>query len=132
MTAHSDSLRIALGTLLAFMAFGAMGGGVYGLMGASGVPIEWLKGSPFRSYFIPSLFLFTGVGGICAVAALAMFSAHRLSRSYAYGAGVLLIAWIAVQVLVIGYVSWLQPAVTVYGLIILLLTRRLVDKVTGY
>lgn len=132
MTTHSDSLRIALGTLLAFMALCAMGGGAYGMMGASGVPIEWLKGSPFHSYFIPSLFLFAGVGGICAVAALAMFSAHRLSRSYAYGAGVLLIAWIAVQVLVIGYVSWLQPAVTVYGVIILLLARWLRNQATGH
>ena len=56
-------IRIILGTLLAIIALNALGGGFYGMMGAKEIPIEWLKGSPFKSYFIPALFLFVVVGG---------------------------------------------------------------------
>ena len=34
------------------------------MAGAENVPVEWLQGSPFHSYFIPGLFLFLTVGGI--------------------------------------------------------------------
>lgn len=124
MNAYPPTGRILLGALLAFMAVSAMGGGIYGLMGASGVPTEWLQGSPFRSYRVPSLFLFAGVGGICAAAAWMVFSAHHLGKRFAIGAGFLLMAWIAAQVLVIGFVSWLQPTVAVYGVLILILAWR--------
>ena len=33
-------IRVVLGTLLAFLALNAFGGGIYGLMGAEGVPVE--------------------------------------------------------------------------------------------
>ena len=35
----------------------AVGGGIYGLSGAPGVPVEWLEHTPFPSYVIPSLIL---------------------------------------------------------------------------
>ena len=50
-------IRLVLGGLLAFGALNAFGGGVYGLSGAEGVPLELLEGSPFKTYFVPSLIL---------------------------------------------------------------------------
>jgi hypothetical protein len=60
-------VRRSLGTLLAFMALNSIGGGIYGVAGAKGVPLEWLEGSPFRSYLLPSLILIFVVGGSCGV-----------------------------------------------------------------
>lgn len=116
-------LRGLLGALLAFMALCAFGGGIYGLTGAEGVPAEWLAGSPFRTYLVPSLFLFAMVGGSCAIAAWAVLASHRFGRIWALGAGALLIAWIAAQVFIIGYVSWLQPVVAAYGVVLIILSK---------
>lgn len=114
--------RYLLGGLLAFGALNAFAGGVYGLSGAEGVPLEWLEGSPFRSYFVPSLILFFIVGGSFLFAAIAVFSGSRIARFSALGAGTVVLVWIVVQVSVIGYVSWMQPTTAAGGLLIVLLS----------
>lgn len=116
---HSDVLRPILGGLLAFIGLGAVGGGVFGIIGAEGVPTEWLRGTPFRSYFIPSLILLFGVAGSSLAAAMLVFRAHRFARIGALGAGAILLTWMAVQLAIIGYVSWLQPTFVVFGLLVL-------------
>jgi hypothetical protein len=118
-------MRRILGILLAFLALNAFGGGLYGMLGARGVPAEWLAGSPFRSYFLPSLFLFVVVGGVCALAGWAVLRGRSSAGILARAAAVLLLAWIAAQVAIIGYVSWLQPAVALSGCVVLLLATRL-------
>ena len=108
-----SSVRRALGVLLAFGAVNAFAGGNYGLSGAKGVPVEWLDGSPFRSYFIPSLILLTVVGGSFATAAVAVFAGLRCARPAARAAAVIVTGWLAAQVAIIGYVSWMQPTTAV-------------------
>jgi len=49
--------------LLVFSALSTFASGCHGLAGAEGVPATWLAGSPFFDYFIPSVILFTVVGG---------------------------------------------------------------------
>jgi hypothetical protein len=114
-----------LGSLLAFIALNAFAGGVYGMAGAQGVPVAWLRGSPFRDYFLPGLFLFAVVGGVWLAAAILVFRRHRWNRAAAAVAGCLGLAWIAVQVSLIGFVSWLQPAVAAASLAVLALAARL-------
>ena len=63
-------IRYVLGALLVFVALNAFAGGFYGMSGAEGVPVEWLSGTPFSDYFIPSLILFVVVGGSSLVAAV--------------------------------------------------------------
>ena len=95
------------------------------MAGAEGVPREWLEGSPFEDYFLPSLVLFVVVGGSLLAAAIAVFARLRLDRRAAVAAGVIVLVWIAVETLIIGYVSWMQPATTFGALLILLLPWRL-------
>ena len=123
MVAETDRsmIRRLLGGLLAFGAVNAFAGGYYGLAGAEGVPTEWLEGSPFRDYHIPSLILFTVVGGALLFAATAVFGRLRIARRAALAAGVIVLGWITVQVAIIGYVSWMQPATATGGLLILVL-----------
>jgi len=119
------SIRTLLGALFAFGALNAFAGGYYGLSGADGVPREWLAGSPFSDYVVPSLVLFVVVGGALALAAIMVFRGHRLARAIACAAAAVLLAWIVVQVAIIGYVSWMQPATFAAGLLMLLLISLL-------
>jgi len=119
------SIRTLLGALFAFGALNAFAGGYYGLSGAEGVPREWLTGSPFSDYVAPSLVLFVVVGGALALAAIMVFRGHRLARAIACAAAAVLLAWIVVQVAIIGYVSWMQPATFAAGLLMLLLISLL-------
>jgi hypothetical protein len=118
---RSSGLRYALAGLLAFGALNAFAGGYYGLSGAPGVPVEWLEGSPFSDYTVPSLILFIVVGGSFLIAAVSVFARSRFARASALMAGATVLVWIGVQVAVIGYVSWMQPATAMGGLVILLL-----------
>ena len=106
-----------LAALLLIVAVNAFAGGYYGMTGALNVPIEWLEGSPFANYFIPGLILFVVVGGSCLTAAIAVLKHHRLARKAAIAAGTIMFIWIMVQVLVIGYVSWMQPAIAICGVV---------------
>jgi len=123
-------MRVALGMLLGFGAINAFGGAYYGLTGAKGVPREWLEGSPFSDYAIPSLVLGAVVGGSLLLAAVAVFGRWRKARLLATGAGAILLGWIAVQVAIIGYVSWMQPVTAACGVAILFGTR-LVERNRG-
>jgi hypothetical protein len=112
-------LHVAVGCLLSIVALNAIGGGFYGLAGAAGVPQQWLEGSPFSDYFVPSLVLLIVVGGTHLVAGIASFSASVKARSLALFAAGVLLAWITTQVYVIGHVSFLQPLMAVTALAVI-------------
>ena len=114
-------IRYLLAALLTFGAINAFAGGYYGLSGAKGVPLEWLAGSPFNDYFIPSLILFVVVGGVFSFAAIAVFMRSRLARVSAFVAGTVVLVWIGVQLAIIGYVSWMQPTTLLAGVFVLIL-----------
>ena len=89
--------------LLVFGALNAFAGGCYGLAGAEGVPATWLAGSPFSDYFIPSVILFTVVGGSFLAAGMLVFARSRFGRVSALAAGSIVMVWLATQVAIIGY-----------------------------
>ena len=121
----ANSIQYALGFLLLIVALNAFGGGYYGLSGAKNVPVEWLEGTPFSSYFIPSLFLFVGIGGLCLLAAISVFRRKRFARTLSIFCGVLILFWIMIQVLIIGPVSWLQPATAIAAVFILVFSWKM-------
>jgi hypothetical protein len=59
------------------------------------------------------------------MAAAAVLRGVPGAAEYAIAAGVVVLAWIAVQLAIIGYVSWLQPAVAAAGGSIVALAWRL-------
>jgi hypothetical protein len=109
------------------IAVNAVGGGVYGLTGAKDVPLEWLEGSPFDSYLIPSLVLLILVGGSMAVACALLVAGHRRAIEASIVAACILLGWLAVEITIIPF-SWLQPVFALLGLLLLALAvsqRRL-------
>ena len=121
--------RYTLGTLLSVVAINAFGGGYYGMAGAENVPTAWLENSPFDTYFIPGLILFSVVGGTCLWAAMAVFKRYQFARNAAFGCVLIIFGWLGVQVAIIGYVSWLQPAIAVMGVLIFILTCLLPNDI---
>ena len=123
MRGESDpvAIRYSLGSLLAFGALNAIGGGYYGLSGAAGVPTEWLEGSAFSDYFFPSLMLLVVVGASFVMAAIVVFSGMRIARVAALTAGLVVLGWLAAQLAIIGYVSWMQPTTAIAGVLVLVL-----------
>ena len=114
--------RAVLIVLETVVALNAFGGGIYGMSGAKGIPREWLDGTPFVDYFIPSLILFVVVGGSMAVAAVAgMVADRQWTVLLGLVAAVILLGWIVVQVATTGYTSFLQPLLFAVGLAILAL-----------
>jgi hypothetical protein len=108
-----------LGILLIFVAANAFAGGYYGLLGAKGIPIEWLRNSPFNNYFIPSVILIVIIGSSSLFAGIAVLMKFRTGDLIAYTAGGILMVWLAVELFIIGYVSWMQPATAIVGILIL-------------
>ena len=113
-------LSISVGVFQLLIGISAAGGG-YGLMvDPSGeslqIPQQWLEGSPFKDYFVPGLVLFlvNGLGNLAA--AIVTFRRRTLAGLLAILLGAFMIAWIVVQVAIIGYASWLQPTYFTVGL----------------
>lgn len=117
--------RILSGILLGIVSVNAIAGGYYAMSGAEGVPVSWLEGSPFSTYTVPGIILLAVVGGSATTATVAGFARLRFARLAAVGAWMILLIWIAVQVSIIGYVSWLQPAMALAGLAIVALALPL-------
>lgn len=114
--------------LHAVTAVNAIGGGIYGINGAEQVPASWLQGSPFTSYFIPALFLLLVIGGSCIISFVLLLKKKKKAPVFSFLTGIILAAWILIQVRWIGFVSFLQPLVFVIALLIVLLSYRMRDK----
>lgn len=125
---HTKIITNILGILLLLLAINAFGGGYYAMAGAEGVPMEWLQGSPFASYFVPGLFLFIVIGGWALFAAILVFMKNKFAPKAALISGVMVLLWLGVQFSIIGYVSWMQPTTTVAAVLILILAWQLRRK----
>jgi hypothetical protein len=113
--------RIMLVVLETLMGLAAVGGSV-GLIltNGLGMPVEWLKGSPFGSYTIPGLVLLV-VGSINLAGAAGVLPRHRWGAPVSAVAGLMWMEWFVVQVAVVSFVSWQQPDYFVIGVLIIAL-----------
>jgi hypothetical protein len=80
------------------------------------IPIEWLHGSPFDNYLIPGLFLFFALGAFPVFVAYGIWKYRTWSWLSSLLVGVMLIIWIVVEILVIGYQPT-PPLQLIYGLL---------------
>jgi len=124
--------------LLIFLSLGALGGGIMLVLDPSGKSMNWstsmLGNSIFPNFLVPGLFLFVVFG------VLPLFVAYALWRKPAWAwlewlnmldhkywawtvscvLGITLIAWIAIQMWVVGLIAWLQPFMAAIGLVLLI------------
>jgi len=118
-------LRVSLAVLEILIGVAALGGGVYALTGAAGLPRQYLQGSPFRSYLIPGLVLLVVVAGSMILGATLLLVEGPYARVASLEAGVILVAWTVIQISFIGYRHWLQALLGTLGLLIVVLSFML-------
>ena len=118
-------VRAALIVLEILIGAAAVAGGAYALLGAPGVPSEWLRGTLFKTYFLPGLLLLFVVGGSMAAGAAILLGGASLARVVSLEAGILLLAWMVAQLSMIGYRHWTQPLLVLLGLGVVVLSLAL-------
>ena len=114
-------LRRNLGSLQAFIGIGGVAGGIGLVSDPSGGNMGWsteiLAASPFGDFLVPGLVLLAinGIGSLFGT--FLTFSRRPFAAEVAVGLGGFLVAWIVIQVHLIGLVHWLQPLFFVLGLL---------------
>jgi hypothetical protein len=103
-----------------FLSIGALGGGLVLMIAPRGeimpLPLSALAGSPFDTYFVPGLILFSVLGFGPLIAARLAWLQHPLAPTAAFVVGAGLLIWVAVEVAIIGY-SNEPPLQAIYGIL---------------
>ena len=120
-----------LAIISGFVGVSAFGGGIFGMLGAKGIPLELLEGSIFSNYFFPSLILFFVVGGFSLLSMIMILKGKKNARRIANLTGIIILIWIVFQLQIIGYESWLQPLIAIAGISIIILSGNLSNSKQG-
>ena len=126
--------------LLVFIGIGALISGPMLFLAPDGhlmkLSVDMLKGTPFTNFLIPGLVLFLFVGVLPILVsygllrqpswrwaeAINVCKKYHWSWTAAWAAGVIMLIWIIVETSLLGYVSFLQPVITAWGIAIITLT----------
>ncbi|MGD0575816.1 MAG: hypothetical protein ABSB61_10695 [Anaerolineales bacterium] len=130
----------ALILLQFLLGLGALAGGGVLILGPDGhliqMPVSMLKGTPFRDFLVPGILLFVLVGIYPILAGYSLLARpdwrwpdrinpfHRAHWSWAgsLAAGVVLMVWIAAQVILLRAVAFLHVLYFAWGIAMILLT----------
>ncbi len=106
-----------------FLTAAAIFGGTQLVRDGFGMPLSWLRQTPFTSWTLPGIALLIGVAMPQLTVALLIATTRRVALAASYLAGFTLIAWIAVQMLVLQRYFFLQPVIAGFGVAEILLAR---------
>jgi hypothetical protein len=112
--------RILAGMLLLIGVAGVFGG-VSLMWDGFGMPPSWLHQTPFTSWVLPGIALLIGVAVPQFTALGLIVSGHRWALAGGYLAGLGLVLWIVVQMLVLQRYFIMQPAIAGAGAMEILL-----------
>ncbi|MEW6181867.1 MAG: hypothetical protein AB1500_01645 [Bacillota bacterium] len=128
-----------LSFLLLFLAVGGLAGGIALTADPSGgllkIPLSFLEDTPFKNYLLPGLFLLVVLGvyplmifyGMLArpewkwANALNLYKEQHWSNTHALYVGIILILWIDLQVMFVGYGHFIQTLYALLGVAITVL-----------
>lgn len=134
---RNSTINILL-ILLALLGLGAIfGGGVFIISPKGdlfGMPLSFLDGSPFNSYLVPGIILFTvlGIAPICIAVALVKKPEHKIAElfnlykdmywgwTYCIYIAFALIIWIQVEMTILSAVHWSHTLYMFFAILILL------------
>jgi len=123
---RSQLIHKILITIFIFVAIGAIPAGIGLILKPDGshlmFDISMFRYSLFTDFLIPGLVLLIIVGFGQLYSAYLCWKRKRIAPAAGFVAGNILIGWIVVQIMLIGYVSWMQPAFFVIGLTEVLLS----------
>jgi hypothetical protein len=127
----SGRAPLILGIVFVFVALGAIPAGLSMILEPDGSGLKMttglLKGSPFKSFLIPGIFLFTVNGILNIAAAILCFMKSRFAGYAGIILGLCLILWIIIQVFSVGLNHFLQPTYFIIGMIEIFLGWKIVS-----
>jgi Short repeat of unknown function (DUF308) len=94
---------------------------------AMGLALSVISETPFKDFLIPGIFL-TSVGVINFIAAFFNIQRNKNRYTWALAGGIILCGWIAVQLILIHQISWLQFVYLGVGLLTILTAYQLKGK----
>jgi hypothetical protein len=125
---------IAIRTLVVWLWFGALSATLGGALGVfangAGVPLTYLKQTPFDSFLLPGLILGIVIGGTQLAAAILLQRRHPFGLVAAVIAGLGMIVWIFVELAMLSEYSPLQVVYLALGageLVLVALTLGLMN-----
>ena len=119
-----------------FQGLSGLGGGFGLMVDPTGtnmqLPLDWLRGSPFGSYLIPGLILFTVLGIFPLIVAFGVTGPRAWAWFGSLAVGVGVLVWLVVEIATVGFQAWppLQAIYAILGVAILALTAT--RSVRGY
>ncbi|WP_460783993.1 hypothetical protein [Microbacterium tumbae] len=112
------ALGIVLAAVAGFSLLSALVGGVGLTVGRGlGIPLEWLEGSVFTSYFWPGVILGVVVGGVQAAALFTQYRRFRAAWGMHAAAGLTMMIWIFVEIAIMLVWSPLHGVYFIAGLV---------------
>ena len=102
----------------------ALYGGAGLIRDGFGMPDGWLAGTPLTGWVLPGVALLIGVAVPQLAKAVLIGAGARPGLAAAYLGGLLLVAWIAVQLLILRRYFFLQPVIAGIGAVEVLLAWR--------
>ncbi len=110
-----------MGILQVFIGIGAVAGGLGLALDPSGAnlgtPLELLEETPFATFLIPGIVLFTVNGLGSLVGAVTSFARQRYAGAVALALGAFLVAWILLQVYWMAGFHWLHWLYLTLGIV---------------
>jgi len=111
-------LRTTLLVIASFNLLSALAGMAGLILGnGMGIPLEWLAGTPFHSYFWPGVILGLVVGGTQLLCLLARRRHLRVTWGLHAAAGLVMIIWIFVELAILNVWSPLHGIYFTSGLL---------------
>jgi len=100
------------------IAVNAIYGGIGLMVNGMGMPGDWLNATPFRTWTLPGIALLAAVAVPMSIAAVGELTRWRLAYLASVTAGLVLIGWIVVQVLMLRRYFFLQPVLGIAGVLV--------------
>jgi hypothetical protein len=110
-----------LGGMLLLIGAAGVFGSVSLVRDGFGMPLSWLHQTPFTSWALPGAALLIGVAVPQFLALSLIVAGHRWALAGGYLAGLGLVLWIAVQMLMLQRYFIMQPAIAAAGAVELVL-----------
>lgn len=139
-SSSNKSIRNVLVFLLVYLGVGALYGGALFIISPNGemldMPVSALKGSPFHTFLIPGIVLFTVLGITPLIIAYALvrpfecrvgdwlnfFSDMQWAWAFSVYIGIAVVIWIQVQMIVLNTIHWAHSLYVLIGLLIVFVT----------
>jgi len=117
MKKFTKLIRILLLLILLYVGATSVHGGIGILTGKIALPLEFLNGTPFKSFQIPGIILLVLVGGLNLISAFLVFKKAKYHLEFASFSAFSILIWTFTEIYMIKHTMFLQVIYFSLGII---------------